>query len=324
MSAMSKAELEEKLREFVGVELGEPEVALDAVNEAMIRRWCEAMGDLNPVYTDAEAAKRSIHGGVVAPPSMLQAWMLRGLDMANPDSAHRTKQTDLHELLSEAGYTGVVATNCEQGYTRYLRAGDRLTSTTVIEDISDEKATALGIGYFINTREIFRDQNGEEVGWQTFRVLKFKPAEQPKAADAAGDGVTSRPTRLKPPLGHDNQWWWEGIDQGKLLIQKCQDCGRLRHPPRPMCPSCRSVYWDRLEASGRGSVHSYTVLHYPKFPGYQFPLACVLVDLDEGVRLVSNLIDCDHSDIRIGMAVQAVIETVDGDLKLPLFRPAKR
>ncbi len=323
MSAKSKAELEKKLKKFVGVELGEPERALDPVNEVMIRHWCEAMGDENPVYTDPDAAKRSVHGGIVAPPSMLQAWMLRGLDMANPESSYRTKQTELHELFNEAGYTGVVATNCEQGYSRYLRPGDRLTSTTVIEGISDEKATGLGIGYFINTRETFRDQDGGEVGWQTFRVLKFKPAEQPQASSDDSGGMAARPTRLRPPMAHDNQWWWEGIDQGKLLIQKCQGCGELRHPPRPMCPSCRSIDWEGVEASGAGTVYSYTVLHYPKFPGYEFPLACVLVDLDEGVRLVSNLINCEHSDIRIGMAVEAVIESVDDDLKLPLFRPVK-
>ncbi len=74
--------LEKKIQGFVGLEIGAPDVAKDAVNEAMIRHWCDAMGDANPIYTDAEAAARSVHGGLVAPPTMMQAWILHGLDMA--------------------------------------------------------------------------------------------------------------------------------------------------------------------------------------------------------------------------------------------------
>lgn len=323
MATMSKQELEAKLQEFVGKEIGPPEEALDAVNEAMIRHWCDALDDRNPVYTDAEAAGRSVHGGIVAPPAMLQAWMLPGVEMASPEPTRPNRQTELHALLSAAGYTGVVATNCEQSYGRYLRPGDRVISTTVVETISEEKATALGIGYFINTRETFRDQDGEEVGWQTFRVLKFKPHEQPKAVDdTAGAAQSTVPTRFKPLQGHDNQWWWEAVADDKLLIQKCSGCGVLRHPARPMCSRCRSLEWGTVESSGKGTVYSYTVLHHPKFPGFEFPLTCVLVDLEEGVRLVSNLVGCDPSDVSIGMKVQAKVEQVDAATKLPVFRPA--
>ena len=324
MAKLSKEELEAKLQEYVGIDIGEPDVAYDPVNEAMIRHWCDALDDENPVYTDAQAAAGSVHGGIVAPPSMLQAWMLPGIAMAETGGMGENKQTELHALLTGAGYTGVVATNCEQSYGRYLKPGDRLTSTTRIEAISEEKATALGIGYFINTRETFTDQNGEEVGWQTFRVLKFKPAEQPKqAADESADGTPAKPTRLKPPMGHDNAWWWEGVNDGKVLIQKCSECGELRHPARPMCGNCRSIKWETVEASGRGTVYSYTVLHHPKFPGYEFPLACALVDLEEGVRMVSNVVGCEPDAVEIGMPVQISIEQVDDETKLPVFRPAK-
>ena len=81
MATLSREELEAKLREYVGKEIGPPDEALDAVNEAMIRHWCDALDDRNPVYSDAEAAGRSVHGGIVAPPSMLQAWMLPGVEM---------------------------------------------------------------------------------------------------------------------------------------------------------------------------------------------------------------------------------------------------
>lgn len=323
MGALSREELEAKLKTYAGVMTGPPQVAPDAVNEAMIRHWCEAMGDRNPVYTNEAAARASVHGTLVAPPTMLHAWVMRGLEMADSTIVRDDKQSELHRLLTANGYPSVVATNCEQGYTRYLRPGDRVSSTTVIESISEQKSTALGIGYFINTRDTFRDQNGEEVGWQTFRVLKFRPAEQPQAVAGDSKAVASKPRRLRPPLGHDNQWWWEGINRGELLIQKCSKCGTLRHPPRPMCGECQSIEWTSVKAKGKGTVYSYTVLHYPKFPGYEFPLACALIELEEGTRIVTNLEGVSGADVRIGMPVVLSIENVDDELKLPVFRPAK-
>jgi uncharacterized OB-fold protein/acyl dehydratase len=321
MSQQSKADLEKQLAAYVGIETGSPQVAPEPVNESMIRHWCEAMGDNNPVYTDADAAQHSVHKGIVAPPTMLQAWTLRGIEMANPATMQKNKQVELHQLLSDWGYTSVVATNCEQGYTRYLRPGDRIATTTVIESISQEKATALGIGYFINTRDIFRDQHGEQVGWMTFRVLKFKPHQQPQAQAAQGGATAAKPTRMRAPLGHDNAWWWEGIKRGELLIQKCSACGTLRHPPRPMCGRCQSVKWTTVAATGRGTVYSHTVLHHPKFPGFEYPLVCALIELEEGTRIVSNVVGCDADDVRIGMPVLLSIENVDDEMKLPLFRP---
>ncbi len=321
-SQANKEEFEKTLQTFVGLTIGEPDTARDAVNESMIRHWCDAMGDENPVYTDADAAAASVHGGIVAPPSMMQAWMLPGIAMAEAGGMGDNKQTQLHGLFDEHGYTGVVATNCEQSYARYLRPGDSLTATTVIEAVSGEKATGLGIGYFINTRETFFDQNGEEVAWQTFRVLKFKPAQQ---AEPAGDSTSSapeKPRRIRPPKGHDNTWWWEGVAEDKLLIQKCGSCETLRHPPTPMCPECQSLDWTGVPAAGRGTVYSYTVLHYPKFPGYEFPLVCALIELEEGTRVVSNVTGCKPDDVKIGMAVELFFDLPDGQQKLPQFRPA--
>ena len=226
----------------------------------------------------------------------------------------------LHALLTDHGYPSVVATNCEQGYTRYLRPGDQVWVTTTIESISEEKATGLGIGYFINTRDIYRDQNGEELGWLTFRVLKFKPSQQPQAA-ASEAGASAAPRRLRPPLGHDNAWWWEGIDRGELLIQKCSGCGELRHPPRPMCGKCQSTEWETQVSLGRGSVYSYTIVHHPQIPGYDTPFAAATIELEEGTRLISNVVGCDPGAVHIGLPVQLSIENVDEDFKLPLFRP---
>jgi uncharacterized OB-fold protein len=317
-----REQLEARLRAYVGLETGPPQVGPDPVNEAMIHHWCEAMEDHNPAYLDREAAERTVHGGLVAPPTMLQAWILPGLPMARPAAEPQDKQQELHQLLSEHGYPSVVATDCEQGYARYLRPGDRVTATTVIESISEQKATALGIGYFIDTRTVFRDQSGAEVGWMTFRVLKFRPSRPAAAATEAG-AAPAKPRRLRPVRGHDNDWWWQGIERGELLIQKCSACGALRHPPRPMCGACQSLEWETVRASGEGTVHSYVIMHHPPIPGYDFPIAVALVDLVEGTRLVSNVVGCELQDVHIGMKVRARVENVDEELRLPLFHPAE-
>jgi len=317
-----KQEFEQQLQAYVGLEIGPPDEGLDPVNETMIRHWCDALDDRNPIYTDPEAAKAAGFDGVVAPPSMMQSWILRGVEMARPETMKPNKQTELHALLTGNGYTGVVATNCEQGYTRYLRPGDRVSTTTVIEAISEEKATALGIGYFINTREIYRDQQGAEVGWQVFRVLKFKPAQAPQAVADTG-AAPAAPRRMRPPLGHDNQWWWDGIGRGELLIQKCGSCGTLRHPPRPMCGSCQSIEREAVAASGQGTLYSFTIMHHPKIPGYDYPLVCALVELEEGTRLLTNLVECSPDTVKVGMPVELVMTAVDEELTLPLFRPAQ-
>ena len=77
MSKLSKEELQKKLATFVGLEIGPPQEPLEPVNESMIFHWCEALGDNNPIYTDPEAAKNSVHRGIVAPPAMLQVWSMR-------------------------------------------------------------------------------------------------------------------------------------------------------------------------------------------------------------------------------------------------------
>lgn len=323
MQGNEREALEKKLEAYVGIEIGAPDVARDSVNEAMISHWCDAMGDENPVYRDPEAGAASVHGSVVAPPTMMQAWILPGLDMALGEDDPNDKQKELHRLLTEAGYAGVVATDCEQEYTRYLRPGDRVEAVTVIESISEQKATGLGVGYFINTRTVFKDTDGGEVGSMTFRVLKYKPEQQPAAAPAAEEGgAMAPPRRLRPAMGHDNQWWWEGLERGEILIQRCTACEVLRHPPRPMCPECQSTKWDFVATAGVGTIHSYVVIHYPEVPGYEYPLVVAVVDLEEGTRLVANVEGIDWQEVEIGMPVQAFIEAVEDELKLPIFRPS--
>jgi uncharacterized OB-fold protein/acyl dehydratase len=309
--------LSDRLQAFVGRQAAPPLRARDAVNQPMIRHWCDAIGDENPVYTDPEAAAASRHGGIVAPPAMLQAWTMPGLAPRRPTVGGQGRES-LFGLLDAAGFTSVVATNCEQTYARYLRPGDFLTVSQVIESISDEKRTALGLGHFATWLDTYRDEAGEVVGTMRFRVLKFRPAVPAPPEPAPAQPAPHRPA---PAINDDNRFFWEGVERGELLIQRCAGCGALRHPPRPMCPRCRSLEWDTVAASGRGSVHSYVVPEHPRLPAFPEPYVVALIDLDEGTRLVSNLVDVAPADVRVGMPVQVTFRRPDGELTLPLFAP---
>ncbi len=131
------------------------------------------------------------------------------------------------------------------------------------------------------------------------------------------------PRRMRPVIGHDNRPWWDKINEGQLPIQRCTECGTLRHPPRPMCWKCQSLESELISASGKGTVYSYVVVHRPVIPGYEYPLPVAVVELEEGTRIVSNIVGCDAKDVKIGMPVQVSIEAVDDELKLPLFRPVE-
>jgi uncharacterized protein len=130
-------------------------------------------------------------------------------------------------------------------------------------------------------------------------------------------------TRLAPAISPDTEFFWNGLREQKLLIQRCAGCGALRHPPRPMCPKCRSLGWDAIESSGHGTVYSYVMPLEPRFPFFDYPYIVVLVELDEGVRLVSNLCEIDPADVTAGMPVEVYYRTFDNDLVLHQFRPTK-
>jgi hypothetical protein len=174
--AMGAAEtLDEKLQQAVATAIESPGTpARDPVNQPMIRHWCDAIGDDNPIYTDPELAAQSIQGEIVAPPTMLQAWNMAGVRPRRPAAAGSAGPDPL-QLLDEAGYTSVVATNCEQKYFRYLKQGDLLYLSTRLESVTGPKKTGLGEGYFVTTLQLYRDQAGETVGEMRFRLLKFKP-----------------------------------------------------------------------------------------------------------------------------------------------------
>jgi uncharacterized protein len=302
---LTNDEFLEQLQAFEGVEIGPPSAAPDDVNVAMVRHWCQAIGDTNPVYLDPAAAAASVHRGLVAPPTMLQAWVMRPFDAAVSDE--NGPYHEMTALLASRGFTSVVATNSDQTYHRYLRPGDRLTMRTVIDSISPQKTTALGTGHFVTTRQDYYDDSGELVGSMMFRIIRFRPAPRPAAT----------PLRPRPGTTVDNQWWFDALLAGRLEIQRCASCGRLRHPPGPMCPGCHSLDWDTIVASGRATVHSHVTVHHPQVPGFDYPLPVLLVDLDEGGRMVMNT-DGAAGDVSIGQTVNIEVRTFDSELALPI------
>jgi len=309
-----------KLKAFEGREYGPPQRGPDPVNQAMIRHWVEAIGDDNPVYVDPDAAAASVHGGVIAPPVSLQAWVMRGFRPA--PSATSPVQEEMMGLLDGAGFTSVVATNCEQEYFKELHLGEHLSTSTTVESISEEKQTGLGTGHFVTTLVRYTDDAGDLVANMRFRILKFKPGTGRQALKPAAE-PTERPPRPRPSLTQDNAFFFEGAKQHKLLIQRCGGCGELRHPPRPVCPKCLSYEWDTVEASGRAKVYSFVVNHYPQVPAFDYPLPVGLFELEEGTRLVANFIGVEPDAIEIGMPVQVEFVDHDADLTLPAFRPTK-
>ena len=124
--------------------------------------------------------------------------------------------------------------------------------------------------------------------------------------------------RLAPTVTPDTAFFWDGLVERELRIQRCVDCGRLRHPPRPMCPGCNSLAWDSIVAAGTGTVYSYVLPRHPDF-GFESPHIVALVDLDEGTRILTNLVDVDPDTIRIGMRVRVRFDEFDGGLVLALF-----
>ncbi|MEV7556415.1 OB-fold domain-containing protein [Streptomyces sp. NPDC089795] len=275
----------------------------DPVNEPMIRHWCEAMGDANPAYAGPDA---------IAPPTMLQAWTMGGLSgHADRSSAY----DDLLALLDGAGFTSVVATDCEQEYHRPLRPGAAITFDAVIETVSSRKTTKLGTGHFVTTRMDVQ-ADGELAGTHRFRILKYAPAARPVRRPPAQRPPAQRP---RPVINRDNQGFWDGVRDHKLLIQRCTSCAALRFPWLPGCNACASPDWDTVEACGAGTVFSYVVMHHPPFPAFDPPYAVALVELAEGVRIVSNITGVPYDKVRIGLPVQLEFLRVDDDLELPVF-----
>ena len=320
------------LKEFEGKTLTPTTWGPDAVNTPMIRHWVETMGDTNPIHLDDDAARATGREGAVAPALMAQVWTMRTFvdKMANNDPSQ--VWTDLIATLDDAGFTSVVATDSDFEFFSELRPGDRVSLTEVVEDISEEKTTGLGVGHFVTTVKTYRRRGAanvdggedEVVATQRWRTLRFRPRGTDAPAEqkpAAGPIPGLRP---RPALNADNAFWFEAAKEHRLVIQRCVACGTLRHPTGPMCGQCRSLDWDTVDASGRGIVYSFVVNHHPQIPGFEYPLVVATIELEEGTRLIANMTGVAPADVEIGMPVELDWIDADPDLTLPAFRPAAR
>ena len=127
----------------------------------------------------------------------------------------------------------------------------------------------------------------------------------------------------EPGVDWETRTYWEGAGRGELILQRCRSCQTVQHRPRAVCASCLSGEIEHFRASGRGEVHTYTVTHQNQAPGFReaLPYVLALVELEEGVRLTSNIIGCEPSDVRIGLPVEVDFAPVGDGLGVPRFRP---
>ncbi|WP_240340318.1 Zn-ribbon domain-containing OB-fold protein [Nocardioides sp. SYSU D00038] len=129
---------------------------------------------------------------------------------------------------------------------------------------------------------------------------------------------------VRPMVNRDSQFFWDGTRQGELRIQVCNACGAKRFPPGPACQSCEAYDRGHLVAAGTGTVFSYVVHRHPPVPGKELPIVIALVDLDEGVRMVGEVVGVpdgpDGPDLEIGTRLRVDFNPVDDELTLPVWR----
>ncbi|MGE7544735.1 Zn-ribbon domain-containing OB-fold protein [Sporosarcina newyorkensis] len=124
-----------------------------------------------------------------------------------------------------------------------------------------------------------------------------------------------------PIADGDSLTFWEGCKEDKLLIQRCEDCDKFIFYPRIVCPNCMSENIEWVESAGKGKVYSFTVVrHSPPSFSDDVPYVVAMIELDEGVRMISNIVECEIGDVYCDMSVEVVFEERE-DAKLPMFRP---
>lgn len=324
MTVADPAGFLESLRAQVG-RAGTPQPARDPVNLPTIRIWCDAMAEDNPLYVDDDAAAAGPHGGIVAPPAMLNVWTMAGLVSGAPVPRDPNEpRAQVYDLLDRAGFPGVVAVNSDLTFDRYLRLGERVTATTRLVEVSEEKTTRLGVGHFVTTEAEFVDDAGERVGALHFKVLRYRPPTRDDDDGAGNERVSpgERPPRPRPKFNQDQAWFWEGLRRHELRIQRFTDDGSLVHPPANCNPRTQHFEYDWIVASGKATLYSHTVVHHPQVPSFDYPHIVGLVELAEGVRIVTEIVGCRPDQLEIGMPLELdFVDTAD-DVTLHRFRPA--
>ena len=170
-----------------------PRAARDPVNRPMIRNWLEALSAADPKTPDPTDPEPS--AGLTAPPAMIQVWTMPGLHGIRADDDPLGQMV---RVLDQAGYTSVVATNCDQTYHRYLKLGEQLAVRARLLDVTGPKSTALGEGWFVTTRSTWFS-SGEPVATMDFRILKFRPPQSARR---------SPPAAVRPAAAHSAATPW--------------------------------------------------------------------------------------------------------------------
>ena len=129
---------------------------------------------------------------------------------------------------------------------------------------------------------------------------------------------------VRPMVNRDTAYFWEGTLAGELRLQRCNACEALRHPPGPACPDCGALDRGHVVASGLGTVFSYVIHRHPPVPGKELPILLAVIDLDEGLRMVGEVVDLPEDELAIGLRVQVGFTPVDDELSLPNWRKADR
>ncbi len=122
-----------------------------------------------------------------------------------------------------------------------------------------------------------------------------------------------RPTALSKPF-------WDACREERLVVQRCEDCGTYVFIPQPCCGECLSEKLEWVESSGRGTLYSYTTVHRPQQPSFRVPYTVVVVELEEGWYMLSNLIGVEPGDVEIGSPLEVCFEKRSDEITLPLFR----
>jgi uncharacterized OB-fold protein len=130
------------------------------------------------------------------------------------------------------------------------------------------------------------------------------------------------------PLPKPSKWsqpFWDNTKKHKLTLKKCKDCGHIDHPPYLYCTNCSSDNSEWVEASGKGRLLAYAVNTYMvPFPFWDdMPYVVAMIELDEGVRMISNIVECNHNELKNGMDLEVVFDDVSAEFTLPKWRPVK-
>jgi uncharacterized protein len=127
-----------------------------------------------------------------------------------------------------------------------------------------------------------------------------------------------------PTPDAETQPYWDAARERRLLVKQCRACGRMHFYPRPFCPHCWSDEVDWVEASGKATLYTYSIVRRNDLPpfGERVPYVAAVVDLEEGPRMLTNVVDCDEDALRIGMALEVDFRVETDEVTVPVFRPA--